>query len=412
VVRGKFSKCPVLLGSATPAIESYENSRQGRYRLLEISKRVHERPLPRIEAIDLREQPARPKGERKNAGGSAQAEEPALGLGMISPRLADALLANFQNHRQSLIFLNRRGFSNFLQCRLCGHVLRCSYCSVTLTLHLRQKSVRCHHCDFRKPVTDICPECGHPSLGGIGAGTEQIEQALVKLLPQARVARMDRDTTSKRGSQETLIRSWEKGEVDVLVGTQMITKGHDVTGVTLVGALLADLSLNLPDFRAAERTFQILSQVAGRSGRGDDPGLVLVQTYAPDHYAMQHLTRHDYKTFFAAEVEFRRALNYPPFSRLVQLRLDGPKSQEVEVKIKQMAAALRAKLEAKGAGQIEILGPAPAPIEKLRNRYRWQLLLKGKSISTLSEFAQHGRALVPRSRNVRLHIDVDPYSML
>ena len=410
VVRGKILACPVLLGSATPAIESYENSRQGRYRLLEISKRVLERPLPIIETIDLREQPVRAKSERKSADSATP--EPALGLGLISPPLARALLANFHNHRQSLIFLNRRGFANFLQCRLCGHVLRCTYCSVTLTVHLKQKSVRCHHCDFRKPITDICPECNNPSLGGIGAGTEQIEQALIQLLPQARVARMDRDTTSKRGSQEKLIRSWEKAEIDVLVGTQMITKGHDVTGVTLVGALLADLSLNVPDFRAAERTFQLLSQVAGRSGRGDDPGRVLVQTYAPDHYALQHLIEDDYKTFFEAEIEFRRALNYPPFSRLVQLRLDGPKPEEVEIKIKEMAVALRSKQEAKGAGQIEILGPAPAPIEKLRNRYRWQLLLKAKSVSLLAEFAQLGREMVPRSRNLRLHIDVDPYSML
>ncbi|MBM4260765.1 MAG: primosomal protein N' [Deltaproteobacteria bacterium] len=414
VVRGKLVGCPVLLGSATPAIESYENCRQGRYRLLEISRRVNERPLPKIEIVDLREQPLRAKDQASAPSEGGAASEPAAALALISPPLAEALVENFNNRRQSLIFMNRRGFSNFLQCRLCGHVLRCSYCSVTLTLHLKQRSVRCHHCDFRKPVTQLCPGCGNESLTGIGAGTEQIEQALKHLLPLARVARMDRDTTSKRGSQEALIRSWEKGELDVLVGTQMITKGHDVMGVTLVGALLADLSLNLPDFRAAERTFQLLSQVAGRSGRGNDPGRVIVQTYAPDHYAMQDLLNHDYKGFFAAEVEFRRALSYPPFSRLVQLRLDGPRAEEVEGEIKKLATALRRRLstQEKFSSQLELLGPAPAPIEKLRNRYRWQLLIKGKQIGPLLEFAQLAREGVRRGRAVRLHIDVDPYSML
>jgi primosomal protein N' (replication factor Y) (superfamily II helicase) len=263
-------------------------------------------------------------------------------------------------------------------------------------------------------LTNTCPGCGNATLSGIGAGTEQIEQALHHLIPGAHIARMDRDTTSKRGSHESLIRQWEKGDIDVLVGTQMITKGHDVTGVTLVGALLADLSLNLPDFRAAERTFQLLSQVAGRSGRGNDPGTVIVQTYAPDHYAIQHLMTHDYKGFLAAEMEFRRALNYPPFSRLVSLHMDGPKKDEVETKAKTLAEKLRERQTTgpKLREPIDILGPAPAPIYKLRNRYRWQLLLKGKQISPLLEFANRARDLALSTRNCRLHIDVDPYNML
>jgi primosomal protein N' (replication factor Y) len=263
-------------------------------------------------------------------------------------------------------------------------------------------------------VPEVCPECSNPDLSAIGSGTEQIEKLLGDIVPGARIARMDRDTTSKRGSQETLIRSWEKGDIDVLVGTQMITKGHDVSGVTLVGALLADMSLNVPDFRAAERTFQLLSQVAGRSGRGEDPGRVIVQTYAPEHYTMRHLLQHDYRAFFAEEIEFRRALNYPPFGRLVGLRVDGPKAEEVELKAKNLAQGLRAKLtsNAKWREQIEVMGPAPAPILKLRNRYRWQLLLKGTQSAVLLQFAGHARALLPRSSSSRLHIDVDPYSML
>jgi primosomal protein N' (replication factor Y) len=245
-------------------------------------------------------------------------------------------------------------------------------------------------------------------------GTEQIEEELHRLVPEARIARMDRDTTSRRGAHEKLIRSWEKGEIDILVGTQMITKGHDVTGVTLVGALLADLSLNLPDFRAGERTFQLLSQVAGRSGRGHDPGTVIIQTYAPDHYAIRHLISHDYTRFFTAEIEFRRALYYPPFSRLVCLKLDGPKLEEVEKKARMLGATLQNRITRSSTGRekIEILGPAPAPIEKLRNRYRWQLLLKGKQSSSLLDLAKRAREALPQSRTVRLQIDVDPYNML
>ncbi|HSE89089.1 MAG TPA: primosomal protein N' [Candidatus Binatia bacterium] len=416
VVRGKLSTCPVILGSATPAMESYQNSRDGRYRLLEMTERVQRRPLPSIETVDLRSkfsgsQP--PDGDKTPLGPNSLLAQPSSEHRLISDRLAALLLKNYQASRQSLIFLNRRGFSNFLQCTLCGHVLRCSYCSVTLALHRKQKSVCCHHCNFRRPATALCPQCGNLTLSGVGVGTEQVEEALHRLVPRAHIARMDRDTTSKRGAHEELIRSWEKGEIDVLVGTQMITKGHDVTGVTLVGALLADLSLNLPDFRAGERTFQLLSQVAGRSGRGDEPGTVIIQTYAPDHYAIQHLIHHDYKGFFAAEIEFRRALNYPPFSRLVCLRLEGPKFEEVEKKARILGTILHDKIKnTRLRERIEILGPAPAPIEKLRNRYRWQLLLKGKQSSSLLELAKQAREALPRTRNVRLHIDVDPYNML
>lgn len=417
VIRGKLSNCPVILGSATPAVESYYNCLQGRYRLLEMRHRVQERHLPAIEMIDLRwRRKAPPAGSRAGPAPTPCARHGDSESGFdpwISDRFAELLKQNYENSRQSLIFLNRRGFSSFLQCTTCGHVLRCSYCSVTLTLHRDQHSLCCHHCNFRRPASEICPACGDPSLSGMGVGTEQIEKSVHRLVPDARVARMDRDTTVKRGSHETLIRAWERGEIDILVGTQMITKGHDVTGVTLVGALLADLSLNLPDFRAAERTFQLLTQVAGRSGRGDHPGRVVIQTYSPDHYAMKHLTLHDYKGFFGEEIEFRRALNYPPFSRLINLRIDGPKPDQVE----KAAKALRKRLgmtqrAAAKFRDIEILGPAPAPIQKLRNRYRWQLLLKGGQTNALLELAQHAREHLPRARATRLHVDVDPYNML
>jgi primosomal protein N' (replication factor Y) len=414
VVRGKLSSCPVILGSATPALESYENCRQGRYRLLEIGQRVEQRALPQIETVDLRTQ-----FPKTLASANARAANPTVkaksgARPVMSDLFVKLLRENLAAKHQTLIFLNRRGFANFLQCTVCGYLWRCPYCSVTLTLHLKQKIISCHHCDYRRPATNLCPECKNESLMAVGAGTEQIEAALRELVPQARIARMDRDSTAQRGSQEALIRQWGRGEIDILVGTQMITKGHDVAGVTLVGALSADLSLNLPDFRAAERTFQLLSQVAGRSGRGDDPGRVIIQTYAPDHYVMQFLVGHDYQGFFNAESEFRRTLNYPPYGRLINLRLDGPKAAQVESQAKALAAALRqlhSRTE-KFREQIEVLGPAPAPIEKLRNRFRWQLLLKGKQSSALLDFARQARQIAPKSRSVRLHIDVDPYSML
>lgn len=412
VMRGKLAGCPVLLGSATPAVESFENNRQGRYRLLELTQRVEQRALPRIEVLDLREES---KEEMRKLGASGDVGNPQLPtFSPLSRRLKKAIQENHARGQQSLIFLNRRGFANFLQCRLCGFVLRCPHCSVSLTFHLGERGAFCHHCGFRKLVSDSCPACSNLTLSGVGFGTEQVEQELSRLMPGARIGRMDRDTTRERDSQERLVRQWEKGEIEILVGTQMITKGHDVSGVTLVGAILADLSLNLPDFRAAERTFQLLSQVAGRAGRGKEPGRVIIQTYNPEHYALQYVITHDYKGFFAAEIEFRRALNYPPFSRLVHLRVEGPKAQEVVASAKMLGKNLREEHrgDQETLEKIEILGPAPAPIEKLRRRYRWQILLKGEKGPALLKLARQALELLPRSRTTRLYVDVDPYNML
>jgi primosomal protein N' (replication factor Y) len=316
VVRGKILGCPVLLGSATPSVESFQNCRQGRYRLHELTERVENRSLPNVEAVDLR---LKAREQRNNVIPSSSNNS------LFSPPLREALQENRARGQQSLIFLNRRGFASFLQCSLCGFVWRCPHCSISLTFHRKERRVSCHHCGFLKPVGDLCPGCGQRTLAGIGYGTEKIEEELLRLFPGARIGRMDRDTTRKRGSQERLIRQWERGEIEILVGTQMITKGHDVAGVTLVGVILADLSLNLPDFRAAERTFQLLSQVAGRAGRGKEPGKVIIQTFLPEHYSFQFALAHDYPGFFAAEVEFRRALNYPPSRKDRSLRArSGP----------------------------------------------------------------------------------------
>jgi len=414
VVRAKQIGCPIILGSATPALESYENCRQGRYKLLELTHRIEQRPLPLVETIDMRRQYVASAASYTPAVPAPKDPKTPVKPRLMAESFIAALKQNFLDRRQTLLFLNRRGFAHFLQCSHCGHVWHCPHCSVTLTVHLRRKMLACHHCDYQRVMSNICPECANPSLAPVGTGTEQVEELLRDLLPEARVARMDRDTTRKRGSQEELIRRWERGDIDILIGTQMITKGHDVAGVTLVGALSADLSLNLPDFRAGERTFQLLSQLAGRAGRGSDPGRVVIQTYSPDHYVMQHLPNHDYAGFFTMESEFRRTLHYPPYTRLINLRFDGPRAAEVETRARTLAAQLRQLQcqETKYGAGIEVLGPAVAPIEKLRNRHRWQLLLKGENSAVLLEFAGHARRLLPDARGGRLQIDVDPYSML
>ena len=392
VVRGRIVGCPVILGSATPSVESYHNARGGRYRMLELTERVEARPMPRVEIVDLKTRP-----------GQSTAD------GLFSAPLVSALRENHERGRQSLIFLNRRGFASFLQCWSCGFVFRCPRCSISLTYHLGRDSTFCHHCGFRQRKADACPECCNLSLSEVGFGTERVEHELRRLLPKARIGRMDRDTTSARGAQERIFRAWEKGDLDVLVGTQMIAKGHDVGGVTLVGVVLADSSLNIPDFRAAERTFQIISQVAGRAGRAREPGRVIVQTLVPGHYCFEPARAHDYPAFFATETGFRREVGYPPFQHLVHLRLDGTHEDKVARGARDLARALRGE---KPQAPLEILGPAPAPIARLRNRYRWQILLKGRSRPALLAMARRASALVPRGRAFRIHVDVDPHNML
>ncbi len=392
VVRARIVGCPVILGSATPSVESYHNARSGRYRMLELTERVEARPMPGVEVVDLKTRPGQTTAD-----------------GLFSDPLLRALRENHERGRQSLIFLNRRGFASFLQCWSCGFVFRCPRCSISLTYHLARDRTFCHHCGFHQRKAEACPECGNLSLSEVGFGTERVEQELRRLFPKARIGRMDRDTTSARGAQERIFRSWEKGELDVLVGTQMVAKGHDVGGVTLVGVVLADSSLNLPDFRAAERTFQIISQVAGRAGRARQPGRVIVQTLVPGHYCFGHAKVHDYPAFFATETGFRRELGYPPFQHLVHLRLDGADEDKVARGARELARALRRE---EPLAPLDILGPAPAPIARLRGRYRWQILLKGRSRRALLAMARRAVALVPRGRAARIHVDVDPYNML
>ena len=410
IVRGKMSSCPVILGSATPSLESYTHSQTQHYTALTLPTRVAARPLPKVEIIDLRRE-ARSR----------------TATPIFSTRLQQALRANYQAGKQSVLFLNRRGYANYLQCRLCGETLSCPHCSVSLTFHLQRKLLCCHYCGFTRRSLEVCPSCQEPALDGSGIGTEQVEDALKHLLPEVRIARLDRDTVKRRGALDRMLRAWRAHEFDVLIGTQMVAKGHDVPGVTLVGVILADVTLNRPDFRAAERTFQLLTQVAGRAGRGPDLGTVIIQTYAPRHYSIQCAARHDFTGFAAQEQRYRKQLGYPPFTRLINVRFEGRDGQQVEATASlflQMVEQTRQSPpfspppsggeSAKAAG-LQILGPAPAPIERIKGRVRWQLLVKGPDrplLHALIGKAHDAFVQAKPPRTVRTIIDVDPYSVV
>ncbi len=398
IVRGKLSSCPVILGSATPSLESYAHCQARRYSLIELPERVEARSLPSVDIVDLRQW-------KRDSSGTDR---------IFSPILRQALLDNYQAGKQSLLFLNRRGYARYLQCSSCGEVLSCGQCSVTLTFHLQGRVLRCHYCGFSRPAPNTCPHCHERELEGSGIGTEQVEEALLRLLPDARVARLDRDSVRRKGVLGKVIDSWRTHETDVLVGTQMVTKGHDVAGVTLVGVLLADVALNLPDFRAAERTFQLLTQVAGRAGRGADPGRVIIQTYSPQHYSVRCATQHDFRRFAALELRYRKKLNYPPFARMVNVRFEGKDGERVKTVAQHFVERLAARVGQQRNGPT-ILGPAPAPIERIKGRERWQVLIKGEDRSLLHDLVgktQEELFTQGWSSQLRIVVDVDPYNML
>jgi primosomal protein N' (replication factor Y) len=393
LVRAQRAGAVCVLGSATPSLESYAHALAGRYRLLELAGRAHARPLPSVELVDLR---------------VYQPDEASL----LTAPLADALAATLAAGDQAIVFLNRRGFSTFVVCVSCGHGFRCRQCSVALTYHRAGERMRCHHCGHDERLPEACPKCHATTVRRFGVGTERVEEALRARFPGARVARLDRDTASGAGLGRVLAQVARR-EVDILVGTQMVTKGHDFPGVTLVGVLLADSGLALPDFRSAERTFQLLTQVAGRAGRGERPGRVLVQTYAPEHHAVACAQTHDYRAFYAAEVAARAELGYPPHGRVIAVRLDGPDEGEVRA----AAAALAARAAELGSA-VSVLGPAEAPLKRLRGRVRWHLWAKHAASpegrAALRTFVRRlvARAEANAESAVRVTVDVDPLSAL
>jgi primosomal protein N' (replication factor Y) len=389
LLRGQMASCVVLLGSATPSLATYHRAQGGPLGYLSLAERVAGRPLPEVTLVDLRQ--ARPDGE-----------------GSLSPPLAAALAEALERGEQALLLLNRRGFAPYLLCADCGATFRCPNCAITLTFHRGRRQLRCHYCDHAEPPPDLCPGCGGGDIAPQGAGTERLEEELALLFPQARIARMDRDTTARKGAHQRLVERMAAGEVDILVGTQMVAKGHDFPAVTLVGVVGAYASLNLPDFRSAERTFVLLAQVAGRAGRGERPGRVLIQTYAPEHYALTCAAGHDYAGFYAQEAVARRELGYPPFGHLVNLVLSGNDAPRVQ----QAAERLAAGLEERAAGA-EVLGPAPCPLARLRGKSRFQILLKAPPRPSLRRLLARLPELRKRlPAGVALAIDVDPVDML
>ena len=393
IMRAKMAGAPVVLGSATPSMESFRNSELKRYGYVQLPVRVKNRPLPEVEIVNMRDEYAR-QGKQV----------------MFSTRLLDALEDRFERGEQAMILLNRRGYSMFLLCRRCGYAFTCNACSVSMTYHKSINRLLCHYCGLtRKPAT-TCPECSSEYIHYVGEGTEQVEMRLRELIGGARIGRIDRDTIRHIRDYERLLGQFRARELDVLVGTQMIAKGHDFPLVTLVGVLAADAALSLPDFRAAERTFQLLTQVAGRSGRGDVPGEVVIQSYFPEHYSFQLAATHRFEEFYAREVHFRKAMFYPPFTSLASVMVldrSREKARELAREVSDFLDGLRTR-------SIRILGPAAAPLEKLKRTYRHQLLIKSASRAELHGALDRLRTYLEEKKTppTKVIIDVDPVSLM
>mgnify|MGYP001149802280 CR=1 FL=1 len=395
--RAKLQAAAAVLVSATPAAATFYRAQRGVYTLLSLPRRVTPQDLPLVELVDLRRQ----RGGR--------------GPTVISPPLAQALEETLSRGEQALLFLNRRGYAAVLFCLMCGHVLSCRHCSVALTFHRAAGALLCHYCGYRQDPPETCPQCRSSLLKRYGIGTEKVEAEVRRLFPQARVARLDRDIAPHSGKALGILEEFGRGEIDVLVGTQMITKGHHFPGVTLVGVIAGDLSLFFPEYHAGERTFQLLTQVAGRAGRGAAPGRVLIQTYNPGHYVFQAVCRQEYPAFYEAEIEARRRLGYPPFTRLALIRLSGPEESAVTQAARTLARRLHHRLAAdpKLASLVRLLGPAPAGVAKLQGRWRWQLLLKACGRPALNRVLDFLPELwQPSGRGrIDLTLDIDPGSV-
>ncbi|GAB6906606.1 primosomal protein N' [Desulfosarcina cetonica] len=400
VVRAQHQHALVILGSATPSVQSWHNVGTGKYMTVGLTQRVNRQPLPAIQTVDL----SRLRDER--------------GIRRyLTPVLQEALKQTLDRGQQALIFLNRRGFSSFPICAHCGQPIRCKNCDISLTLHKQANAYLCHYCGFSKAAVSTCPACGSNKIKLLGTGTEKIHEALRHLFPQARIARMDRDTMTRRGAMVGLLKDLKDHRIDILVGTQMVTKGHDFPGITLVGVVCADLTLNFPDFRAGERTFQLLAQVAGRAGRGNAPGKVILQTYNPEHFSIVAAKHQDFATFFNQEIGFRQALGYPPFTRMIAIRISGRNADQTADHARALGSAGQELLAADGdhQHQIQIMGPIEAPLARIANHHRWQLLVKSAHATRLHQFVHElvlGQKAPTIRSGVRVVIDVDPLFLM
>ena len=388
----------VVLGSATPSLESYYQAKEGKYRLYELSRRLTGGTLPSVEITDLREE--------LRAGNHS----------ILSRRLSELVSDRLAKGQQTMLFLNRRGFSGFVSCRSCGFVPKCPHCSVSLSLH-RGGRLLCHYCGYEEPMPDKCPECGSPYISGFHAGTEQAESFLSGQFPKARILRMDADTTRTKGSYEKILSSFANEEADILIGTQMIVKGHDFPNVTLVGILLADQSLNASDYRSAERTFQLLTQAAGRAGRGKYPGDVVIQTYEPEHYSIVHAAHQNYEEFYREEMVYRKLLRYPPAEHLLAIQIISRSEEHASLfahKTRALLEQLTAAAREKNPDRLLFIGPAPAVLEKLRDEYRYVIYVKSPDYDTLIvckdgvEAAAERAVKASREMDTVFQFDFDP----
>ena len=392
VMRAHAAQAIVVLGSATPSLETRYNADKNKYTLLELPERIESRPMPQVELVDMRLEFIETRKQST-----------------FSRKLIEAVDARLANGEQTMLLLNRRGFSSFVACRACGERVQCINCSVTLTFHRRDRRLLCHYCNYAEKVPSVCPKCQSEHIHFLGVGSEKAEDELHRDFPTARIARLDRDTASGKKQFENILNGFRERNFDILVGTQMIAKGHDIPNVTLVGIVNADIGLGMPDFRAAERTFQLLTQAAGRAGRGELPGIVLIQTTNPDHYAVRHAAAQDYAKFYEQELQFRRAMRYPPFSALANLLVRSEKQEQAM----KMSAELGRLIEPAPEG-IKMLGPAQAPVERLKTEYRYQILLKAASRVKLNELLARLRhyAVEQKWNATSLVIDVDPLSLM
>ena len=392
IVRAQAAGACVVLGSATPSLESRYNAEREKYTLIELPGRIEERPMPTVELIDMRQE-------------FLETRQQAT----FSRKLLEAIGARLENGEQTIVLLNRRGFSSFVACRSCGERVNCANCSLTLTYHKRDRRLLCHYCGYAEKVPSVCPKCQSEHIYFLGMGSEKVEEELHRAFPAARIARLDRDTVTGKRQYETILNEFREGNYDVLVGTQMIAKGHDIPNVTLVGVVSADIGLGMPDFRAAERTFQLLTQVAGRAGRGNVPGIVLIQTINPDHYAVRMAAAQDYPAFYQKELHFRRMMLYPPFSAMANVLVRAEKKEMAMRMSSELGLLLMPPPE-----KLRIMGPAEAPVPRLKNEYRYQFLVKAASRKALNELLQGIRAYALEHKwgATALVIDVDPLTLM
>lgn len=394
VVRAQLRKIPVILGSATPSLESRENAARGKYTLLRMPSRVEARPLPDVETVDLRKE----RGEKEDKG-----------FVIFSGDLKKALRETFDAGEQAIILINRRGYAPYLLCRECGHEFRCRDCSVTLTVHRREGQLICHYCGLRVPMPKVCPLCQGEVLQPIGFGTEKVEERFIRDFPDVSVAVLDRDSTRRKGSLVGILDRFRRGDTRALIGTQMLSKGHHFPNVTLTGVLNADSILGYPDFRSAEKTFYLLTQVAGRAGRGELRGKVMIQTAFPNHYAIQHALRHDYESFYEAEIQFRRTFHYPPVTSMIAILFRGENLADVDKASRECGQLLEEAVEPLAGTRIQ--GPAAAPLARIKGVWRFQILLRSPHRVGLRRAVE--AVMLPRTfKGVDVAIDVDPINIL